>query len=221
MYTINIHMWSSSSSSSVLFSHKESLSDLLPLIMSTMVKGHCGPRVTTLMPHLLAGFLPLPTPPLSLSFILSSLLSTSAGFHLLKQKLTVLLGARSRASLFLQERWENKHGARQYLLSLPGSHLQHRHSAAGEAVLSPHYTPLPPSPVLLSKAMFPWDRPVYQLACQPHDGTPKEHQTVHARMVAVQVRPCSEVHTLSCGHTHAHGLKIIALGVLLSKGILI
>lgn len=80
-------------------------------------------------------------PPLSFSFILSSLLSTSAGFHLLKQKLTVLLGARSRASLFLQERWENKHGAWQYLLSLPGSHLQHRHSAAGEAVLSPYYTP--------------------------------------------------------------------------------
>lgn len=77
----------------------------------------------------------------------------------------------------------------------------------------------PPSPILLSKAMFPWDRPVYQLACQPHDGTPKEHQTVHARMVAVQVRPCSEVHTLSCGHTHAHGLKIIASCVLLSKGI--
>lgn len=77
----------------------------------------------------------------------------------------------------------------------------------------PTTPPHPPrnSPVLLSKATFPWDRPVYQLACQPHDGTPKEHQTVHARMVAVQVRPCSEVHTLSCGHTHAHGLKIIAL----------
>lgn len=209
-------MWSRSSPSSVSCSHKECLSGLLPLIMSTMVKGHSRPRVTTLMPHLVAGFLP---PPLSFSFILSSLLSMSAGFHLLKQKLTVLLRARSRASLFLQERWENKHGARQYLLSLPGSHLQHRHSAAGEAVLSPDYTP--PSPILVSKAMFPWDRPVYQLACQPHDGTPKEHQTVHARMVAVQVRPCSEVHTLSCGHTHAHGLKIIALCVLLSKGILI
>lgn len=62
---INIPMWSRSSF--VLCSHKECLSGLLPLIMNTMVKGQRRPRVTTLVPHLVAGFLPLPSPSLSFS----------------------------------------------------------------------------------------------------------------------------------------------------------
>lgn len=49
-----------------------------------------------------------PPPPSSFFHFLAPPHSDT-GFHLLKQKLTVLLSTRSRASFFLQERWKNKH----------------------------------------------------------------------------------------------------------------
>lgn len=48
-------------------------------------------------------------PPFSFFFHFLAPPHSDTGFHLLKQKLTVLLSTRSRASFFLQERWKNKH----------------------------------------------------------------------------------------------------------------
>lgn len=48
-------------------------------------------------------------PPFSSFFHFLAPPHSDTGFHLLKQKLTVLLSTRSRASFFLQERWKNKH----------------------------------------------------------------------------------------------------------------
>ncbi len=69
-------------------------------------------RVTTgceWPPSLLVQFPDFKHPPPPSFFHFLAPPHSNTGFHLLKQKLTVLLSTRSRASFFLQERWKNKH----------------------------------------------------------------------------------------------------------------
>jgi len=78
-----------------------------PLIMCTPGQGSRQPASDH--PASSFSFRTSSDPPFSSFFHFLAPPHSNTGFHLLKQKLTVLLSVRSRASFFLQERWKNKH----------------------------------------------------------------------------------------------------------------